>query len=332
MRSRIHLQNICLTLLVALSLPVAVDAQTIHQVSPRTIDRVVSPGEIIDAEIEITNTYPYVINVFPSVHDLLVVDTDAGQEREVVVTEDSQFIEWTYMTRAAQRLQPGATSTIEARFTLPQSLESGTYHGLLGFGQGIDRPTAEGAVLRGTAPGVVLRFTVPEPDVRSDGAATLDIAEYVVVAEQHAVSYTLYNPGTRPMTPTGEIVIRSPRGAEVAAVPISMTEPLLPGEMRVVATSVPALPLPGRYQAEARFDFNDTQVALVTLTDAFWFIPWPALLLLIGIILVLTMILYRYLSRVTGSRSVGDDQSVALPLHVYRGESEPEDHDINLRT
>jgi hypothetical protein len=322
----------CLTLVVAGGVPDVIEAQTIHQVSPRTIDRAVSPGEIVDAEIQVTNTYPYVINVFPSVHDLIVVNTEAGQEREVVVTEDSQFIDWTFMTRAAQRLQPGATGTIAARFTLPQSLEPGTYHGLLGFGQGIDRPTAEAAVLRGTAPGVVLRFTVPEPDVRTDGAASLDIAEYVVVPEQSAVSYTLYNPGTRPMVPTGEIVIRSPRGAEVAALPISMTEPLLPGEIRVVATSVPALSLPGRYRAEARVDFNDSQVALVSMTDTFWFIPWPVLLLVIGVILVLTMLLYRYLSRVTGATRVPSDQSVALPLHVYRGESEPEDHDINLRT
>jgi len=318
-------------LTLALLLPTVGFAQTIHQVSPRTIERTVSPGEIIPAQVTVTNTYTYVINVFPSVHDLIIDAAGSTTSRDIVLTKDSQFIDWTLLTRAAQRLQPGESTDIAVQFTIPRGLEPGTYHGLLGFGQGIDRPTAEAAVIRGTAPGVVVRFTIPEPDVQPDGAAVLDISEYIVTPTQTALRYTLYNPGTRPMQPAGDIVVRNQRGAEIAAVPITLTETLAPGEIVTVATTVPALRLPGRYSASARVDFNDPQVALVQMSDAFWYVPWQVLLLILGVILLLSMLVYRYLVRHVHPRVGTDGQSTTLPLHVYRGESDPEDHDINLR-
>jgi hypothetical protein len=326
------LSVLSLTLGLALLLPGTSVAQTIHQVSPRTIERTVTAGDIIRTQVTVTNTYPYVINVFPSVHDLIIDTSSATATRDILVTEDSQFIAWTILTRAAQRLQPGEAIDIDVQFTVPRSIEPGTYHGLLGFGQGIDRPTAEQAVLRGTAPGVVVRFTVPEPDVQSDGAATLDISEYIVTPTQTALSYTLYNPGTRPMQPAGDIIVRNQRGAEIAAIPINVTDPIAPGEIRTVATTVPALSLPGRYTAAARVDFKDSQVALVQMSDAFWYVPWQILLAILGVILLLSMLVYRYVARHVHPRGTSDGQTATLPLHIYQGESEPEDHDINLRT
>lgn len=326
--TNIILGTICAGLLSPLSLL----AQTSHQVSPRTIERTVLPGDIIQTQVLITNTYPYVINVFPSVHDLVIDSQSGTTSRDIVVTEDSQFIDWTTMSRAAQRLQPGASVELAVEFTVPRMSAPGTYHGLLGFGQGVDRPTAELAAVRGTAPGVVVRFTIPEPDVQSDGAATMRWSEYILTPAQSALSYTLYNPGTRPMQPSGTIVVRDQRGAEVMDIPIVVTEPLAPGELRTVATSVPALPFPGRYNAAAQVDFNDAQVALVSMSDSFWYLPWQWLLVVIGVILLLSVLLYRHLSRHLRIANTPPEEAHQLPLHVYRGQSAPEDHDINLRS
>jgi hypothetical protein len=186
--------------------------------------------------------------------------------------------------------------------------------------------------VQGTAPGVVVRFTVPEPEVRPDGAVTLNMASYIIADQQTALAYTLYNPGTRPMQPGGEIVFLGPTGAEVASVPIQLDTPLAPGEIVTVATTAPALDHPGRYRAEAKVDFNDSQVALVRLSDDFWYLPWQLVLLVVGIILLLSVLLYRQLARTVHPRVSADGQTTQLPVHIYQGESQPEDHDINLRT
>lgn len=307
-------------------------AQTMHQVSPRTIERTVTSGDVVQASVSITNTYPYVINVYPSVHDLIIEHSSSSTTRDIVQTENSQFIEWTTLTRAAQRLQPDQTTVVDVRFVLPNDLAPGTYHGLLGFGQAIDRATAETAVQQGTAPGVVVRFTVPEPDVRPDGAATLNMASYILSPRQTALAYTLYNPGTRPMLPAGEIVFLGPTGGEVAAVPIHLDTPLAPGEVVTVATTAPSFERPGRYHAKAQVDFNDTQVAMVRMSDNFWYLPWQLVLGILVLILILSILVYRQLARLAQPRGSGDGHTTQLPMHVYQGESEPEDHDINLRT
>lgn len=302
-------------------------AQKTHGVTPRLIEEETPPGTVIRETITVTNTHPYVINVFPSVHGL-----SAGSEQRILPASDTPFLDWTAMTRAAQRLQPGASTTIDVTFTVDRAAAPGTYQALLGFGQGIDRPTAEAAVVQGTAPAVVVRFAIPEPRVDTAAAASFRTAPFVVFPEQAAIFYTVQNPSRESIVPQGEILIYNNRGAEIVAVPLNPDlVTIAPGEVFRFATTSPVVSWLGRYDARARVDFGTAQLASVTLQDGYWYVPWYVILLCICLLLFLSVYVYRKARRAMHHGVSTHDAAVHLPFHVYHGESAAEDHDINLK-
>ncbi|MAZ30306.1 hypothetical protein CL655_03420 [bacterium] len=310
-----------------------VSAQTIHHVSPRAIEETVQPGDIVSAEITVRNTYPYRITVYPSVHGLLEVRDGTSTQEQILPSGETVVAKWLTMTQAGQRLLPEEEVIVSVRLAIPRDVESGVYRALLGFGQGIDRPTAQQAVERGVAPGVVLRLTVPEKDIQTDGAVSLDITNLVLADTQPAIAYRISNPGTKTVVPQGEIIITNKRGAEVAAVPINPGgAPLAPGEVLSVATATPALPWLGAYAAAVRVDYQNQQLAAVSMSDSFWYLPWPVLLAFVVALVILSVLFYVYLARRLRSPIAHTDGAAALPLHVYEGQSPAEDHDINLKT
>jgi len=308
-------------------LPATLSAQEAHSVTPRLIEEEVVPGSIIKRTITVTNNYPFVINVFPSIHGLV-----GDIEQRVVPADETPFAAWTAMSRAAQRLQPGATTSINVTFTIDRDTAPGTYQALLGFGQGIDRPTAEAAVVQGIAPAAVVRFVVPEPNVDTTAAAALQIASVILGPRQPGITYSVQNPGRTPLTPDGEILFFNTRGAEVATLPINPNNlQLAPGELLQVATTSPVRSWFGRYDVRARIDFGVPQLSPVTLYDRFWYIPWYVAVMLGGVVLLVGVIIYWRARRALRPSIKSGDGVTHLPLHIYDGQSSAEDHDINLK-
>ena len=307
-----------------------VHAQETHGLSPRSIEHTTPPGSIISETITITNSYPYVLNVFPSLHGIEVLPDGT----EVVVPgSETPMIDWLSMTRAVQRLQPGASTSIAVTFTVDRAAVPGEYRALLGFGQGLDRPTAERAVERGTAPAVVVRFVVPEPRVDSGAAASFKMTQFLFSQSQAGVYYAIHNPSQKTIVPVGELIFYNNRGLEVAAVAVNPERtPIEPGDVLSIATTTPQLPGVGLYDVQARFDFGINQLTNVSLQDSFWYIPWYILLILCTIVLGMGIVVYRRASRSTVRHTSTDNAAAHLPLHIYQGESPAEDHDINLKS
>jgi hypothetical protein len=321
--------SICIGLVL---LPVVSFAQTVHQVSPRAIERTVQPGDIFNATITITNPFAYRLAVYPSVHGLETSRTGSTSIERILPAEETTFTSWVTMSRAGQRIDPGGSATVDVAFKIPRTIEAGTYTGLLGFGSGIARHVAERAVEEGGAPGVVLSFTVPERDIDTEGAASVIVSDVIFDETQTAISYTIQNPGTKEVVPAGELIITNQRGAEVAALPVNPeAATIAPGEVLSLAIPAPELPMVGKYQVNARFNYQTEQLASILMSDTFWYLPWPVVAALFLVLLLMSVLLYRFLGRQLGSGHVGSDNVIQLPLHMYSGESPPEKHDINLK-
>lgn len=317
-------------LLLAFTLPAA--AQTIHHVSPRSIEATVTGGDIVTETITIKNTYPYRISVYPSIHSL---KTSIGSttEQRIGTTSQTVLTEWLTMSRAGQRLNPGESTEVTVRFVVPRTVEAGRYTALLGFGQGIDRVTAETAVINGVAPGVVIRFDVPGKTVDTKNAGTVTVPPIIFAPDHKVILYRIQNPASGTVVPAGESIIFNKRGSEVRSLTINTNAaPVIQSEVLSEAKMTGSLIWPGRYVIKTRITFNNTELAAIDIEDDFWYLPWWWLIGFLVVILLLSVVVFRLLHRRFNAVPVTTtDGTQALPLHIYSGESEPEDHDISLR-
>lgn len=327
------MQLLLASCILLLLLPLGASAQRSHQVSPRTIEETVSPGGVFAQDITIVNPYSYRIRVYPSVHGITIEQNADSAQTDTAVLDRSETAlgDWITLTQAAQVLDAGESVTVTARLTVARDAKPGVYHGLLGFGQALNRPKAEAAVVAGTAPAVVLRLTIPERTVNSDGAVRLDATDIVFATEQNALTYTIQNPSTGPVVPSGSIIVYNQRGAEVAELPVNPDgKTVAAGRWLTETAMVPELTRMGTYRARAQLDFNSNQLAAVSVSDTFWYLPWPVLLALVLGLLLVSILLYRYFARRLPQFGQATEDSARLPLHVYAGRSPDEDHDIHL--
>ncbi|MEL6803540.1 MAG: hypothetical protein AAFO91_07155, partial [Bacteroidota bacterium] len=278
-------------LLVLILLPSAVQAQSIkHKVTPRVIDREVQQRDIFTEDIVIENFAGHKVTIFPTVNEVAIDEggdiTDFTQAS--IADNRTTVTSWLEISRAGIDLLAGASTTIPLTIHIHPQAEPGIYHAFIGFGTGRNRDIATDQVEKGIAPGVVVTLGVEQNRQQALKLSSFMVDRFVTDAGEDAVQYTLSNPGTDVVVPSGEIIISNNRGEEVGTVVINPTnEVLVPGESREYVTHLSTEGLLGKYKAFLSVDYGGTQLASVYDTAFFYVFPWQRIALFFGILSII---------------------------------------------
>ena len=326
-----------LTFCVVLLLPLISFASG-YKVTPRVIDKEVSQRDIFTETITITNNESHKINIYASVNEVDVDDGgDIASFSPASVSDNTETVtSWIAITRGRIELMPGKTKKIPVEFKIHPQAKPGVYHAFIGFGEGRNKPIAEKQIKNETAPGVVVTLSVGQEKTEFLKLARFVIDRFVTKPDNSAITYTLTNPGSADVVPSGEIIFYDGRGDEVDAVPVNPDgQSLAPGQETSYSLAAPTDNMLGKYKAFLSVDYGTEQRASVYDTAYFYVVPWQKLLIVFGILffvtLVLTLVLHSRMKHEDDDDEYHHDGSAELPLFIRNAVSEDQEHDINLK-
>ncbi len=307
-------------------------AQAAVTASPLILDETVSPRDIFERTIVISNDSGVPVRIFPSINEITLDAGGAIKEFIPASVGDrtTSVTSWTSFPRGRLELAPGASTSLTLAFSINPNAAPGLYHAFLGLGSGTNRDEAEATVMRGTAPGVIVRVAVADTRVEALRLARFTVDRVVVSERSDAVTYALTNPGDLPIVPTGEVIVYNARGEEVATVPLNEgARSIAPGETVELTAPVTTGGLFGRYKAFLSLEYG-TGRATVHDTAFFYVAPWHYLLVLFGGLFLLTLgMVFWWRRTLLPADEEHHDGHVAL--HVRPGKiREDHDHDITL--
>lgn len=304
-----------------------------YVVMPLALNLDVAKRDIVRETITLRNESDRQVRLYASVHE---VSTDrdgvlesftspAMSDRTVTPTS------WVEITRGRIVLPPGETRDIPLTIRMNPNTQPGSYSVFIGFGAASNQPLAEQQVMAGDAPGTLINLTVDKEQNQFLRLARFITDRFVTASEDAVATYRLMNPGAVDVAHSGELIVYDARGAEVASVDLNPAgDRLAPDESTNFSTALPAdLPW-GKYKAFLTVEYGDHMSASLNDTAFFFVLPWWQLLVLFMIVLIMALLITVWLHKRQYRESEHDAPS--LPLHVYDGESEAQDHDINLRT
>lgn len=322
----------CLTVLVFM--PHVLLAADNYKVVPRVIDKEVMPRDIFTETVSITNNKTHQIHVYASVNE---VDVDSGGDitsfsppsvSDNTVTPTS----WVAISRSRISVQPGQTKEVPIHFKIHPEVKPGVYHVFVGFGNGNNRPTAEKMAKSGQAPGIMVTLNVDQNQTEFLKLGKFVVEKFITKPQNQGISYTLSNPGTAEVVPTGEIIFSDSRGEEVAAITINPEkESLAKGQKSTYTVDAPTEGLLGKYKAFLSIDYGTEHLASVYDTAFFYVIPWQKILIIFLVVLTAVLILTIYIYRKMEGEEYAYDGSEEVPLYVKDGTSVEQEHDINLK-
>jgi hypothetical protein len=300
--------------------------------SPLILDETVSPRDIFERTVIISNDTGMPIRVFPSVNQIAL--DEGGSIKEFIPASvgdrATSVTSWMSFPRGRLELPPGASTTLTIAFSINPNAAPGLYHAFIGLGSGSNRDEAEAMVMRGTAPGVIVRVSVADTSVEALRLTRFTVNRLVVQEGSDAVSYALTNPGDVPLVPTGEVIVYNARGEEVATIPLNEgARSIAPGETVELTAPVSAAGLFGRYKAFLSLEYGEGQ-ATVHDTAFFYVAPWHYLLTLFGGLFLCTLGMVFWWRR-TLFPADEDRHDGHVTLHVRPGKTRNEhNHDITL--
>lgn len=317
-----------------LCVPQVLFAEDSYKVVPRVIDKDVMPRDIFTETVTITNNKSHQIHIYASVNE---VDLDDGGDIAAFtppsVSDNSVTpTSWVAISRSRISVQPGQSKEVPIHFKIHPEAKPGVYHVFVGFGNGNNRPIAEKMAAEGRAPGIVVTMSVDQNQTEFLKLGKFIVDKFITKPENNGITYTLSNPGTAEVVPTGEIIFSDSRGEEVAAITINPEgASLAKGQETTYTINAPSEGLFGKYKAFLTIDYGKDHLASVYDTAFFYVIPWQKLLIIFLAILIPILILTIYLHRRLSSDEYEHDGSEEIPLYIKNSTSVEQEHDINLK-
>ncbi len=330
MRSKFFFSIIALALYM---IPYGANADVAYRVFPLVIDMSAEARDIITKEITIENIADQQITVYPTVNNISL--SDGGSIEEFLPPSMSDrtrsLASWLEISRMGITVNPGETKTVSLTLRVHPSPVPGTYHALIGFGNGNNRDIAERHVASGQAPGTVVTVTIGG-DTNTFMKLSKFIVDRVVTGPSNqAAVYTFNNPGDEPLIPTGEIILYDSTGKEVGALPVNAEGiEIPPGGEHSFTAEVPVEGLFGKYKAFLSVEYGSSERASVHDTSFFYVFPLKTILILLGVLVCIVGILSWYFHRKYFDEDLVDD-SERLTVHVRDSQSESKVHDLDLK-
>lgn len=338
MRMKFYYFSTLLTLLVLLSSPVSLQAQSINRdytIAPRVINETLGPRGMAEYAVQITNVGDRTLRLYTTVNE---VESGAANEilpfvQPAAADGTRTITNWITISRARIEIPPGETHTAVLGIKIHPDAVPGEYHAFIGFAPGRNQPTAQELVQTGSVPGTVVSIKVEKETVTLLRLSRFVIDRFVTRLENSVATVSLSNVGTESVTPTGEIIYYNGAGEEVAAVDIAAATT----EFGQGSDGSLQIPLPqdlrlGKYKAFLSMQYGANQQAQVQDTIFFYVVPLYELIALFVTLIILAVVVALYIHRRYSKDSDDDfDGATALPVFVREAHSEAYDHDINLK-
>jgi hypothetical protein len=250
------------------------------------IDEKALARDIISETITVVNLTSHVVDVYPIVNNIDVVDGKQEFLNRADVLLEESLANWIEISRGVLELQPGEVREVPVQIIVHMNAKPGKYHALISFMWGSSRAQAENNVKFGVASAVNIEVV---EDVRERlQLGSFMSRELFFASPDVSFSYDLENIGNKDLTPTGEVRIFDRRGHELGSVPVN-TEgiAIAPNEMGQIASSWTATKGFGKYKALLDIEYGRSQVGTVNDTIYFWVIPWKSILVLFFVLATL---------------------------------------------
>jgi hypothetical protein len=304
-----------------------------YLVTPPLIDETVEPRDIWEREITVTNNSPQRIRLFPTVSQISSVEG-----LEIVPTETitlngraTDVTTWIAIHRGRFEIDPFSTATITVGFQISPTAEPGTYHALISFPNGKNRPEAEATIVTRQVPSTIVTLRIPETTTELLQLKQFFAERFITDISKRAITVSLENTGDTSVKPVGSVIFYNTRGVEIGSVPIPDLPELQPGENRTISFEPPEAVSFGKYKAFLKVDYGRSQNASLYDTAFFTVVPVFWLVGILGLLLFVTGLLTWFYHRSTQNQVYNEDAD-DIPFVVRTDvKTEPKDHDINLK-
>ena len=313
--------------------PYGTDAAVSYTVTPLVIDTPAEARDIITKEITIKNTSDQQINIYPTVNNISLAEGGSIEEFLPPSMSDRtrSLASWIEISRMGITINPGESQTVPLTLRIHPSPVPGTYHALVGFGNGYNRDEAERHVASGQAPGTVITVTIGEKTNTFMKLSKFIVDRVITGPQNQAAVYTFNNPGDEPLVPTGEIILYDSTGKEVGALPVNKEGvEIPPGGEHTFTAEVPTDGLFGKYKAFLSVEYGSALRATVHDTSFFYVFPLKTILIVLAILVCIVGVLSWYFHRQYFDEDLVDD-SERLTVHIRESQSESKEHDLDLK-
>ncbi len=304
-------------------------------VRPFLIDVELEPRDMHQETITLKNDYPTRKAVLYATVNEITVDA-VGEIKEfvspVMTDRTNTVTSWIEITRGRIEILPGETAEIPLSVNVHPYAEPGEYFVFIGMVEASKRPVAEAIAMSGDANGVIVKISIADQRKDSMRISSFLIDRFVTSDESKFINIEVENLGDLPSAPSGEIIFYDSRGVEVSSIPVNTSGvSIAPGEKAILESAVPLGKELGKFKANVSLQYGENQRAALYDTTYFYMIPWPILLILFSILILVSFVitwLFRRALQTDEYDEFGDD----VIMYVKDGhEPNPQEHDIDLK-
>ncbi len=307
-------------------------------VSPRVIDLTVSPRDIIEEKLEVSNTSGGTLTLFAFVHNV-TVGLEGGVEEYVAPSlsdRTASLSNWIEIQRSGLEVMSGSVREVPLILRIDPHAKPGTYHALISYSHGRTIDEAEALVQKGEAPSVLITVRIEAPSNDFMKLSHFMIKRFIFDPRMpETITYGVTNTGDTELRPFGDILLYNGKGEEVGSIPINQeSRSIQPNESVSFSTQIPEGNFFGKYKALLTVRYGSGGAALYD-TVFFYVFPWKKAALIFVILLVLALGFALWMHHRATAREddeSGDEDGVAsLPVFVTEDRSASHHRDVIIK-
>jgi hypothetical protein len=296
MRRTISIRLLFLTISFILWIPFLAAAQSSETgvtLNPHIIDAKGEAGGIFEYSIELSNQSDRKVSLYAVVNNLSAKEGRQEFSAGASVDRSRSLANWIEVTRGVQELDPGQTKNIPIRIDVSPNAQPGEYYASVTFAAGSNRYQAEAQIEKINQPHVLVNLIIEEHIVENAQINFFRANRKVFFQYPVSFSWKVTNEGNQPIKPVGEVFIYDRRGNEVAALPVSKSDQINPGDFSVYAADWKEKGGLGRFKAKLEMNYGQRETRDLQDAIFFWVLPWPwVTAFFIGVVVLFSALFY----------------------------------------
>jgi hypothetical protein len=244
------------------------------EVTPTIIDDKALASDILEYTLEIKNNTDRKVDLYAVVSDL----TAEGGQKEFAgpgeVDKTISLARWIRISRGVIELMPGEKKELPLKIEVNLGAKPGLYHAVIAFGEGSNRPMAEGQARSGQAPQVLVNLEVGEQIVEKAQMKLFKTERPTYFQPPIKFIINLNNSGNRPIDPVGGVYIYDRRGALVDEIKVTSGQFIVaPGQAKEFNLQWEPKDRMGKFKAKLELEYGEKDKRDLQDTVYFWFLP-----------------------------------------------------------
>ena len=267
-------------------------------VEPFIIDEKLKAKEIRDYTVRIVNQTDRYVNLYPIVRDVNQVAGDEINNDIYSLDKNKSLTRWLKFARGVIQLAPGESMEKDLNIQVALNAQPGKYFASIAFPDASNRVQAEEKMLEAEQVHLLINIEIEENIVEQARIKNFNTDKNVYLKFPVAFNLEIENSGNRSIDPTGSIFIYDRRGVEVANLELNADKILVnPEESKAFDTLWSGEKKLGKFQAKLELKYGLNKTRDMQGSFFFWVLPWPLLIIMLGVLFVVVFILTWLLFR-----------------------------------